>query len=272
MKNITVKILLSILLCVTVFGSQFHTSVNGKANTKVTFTKKSISAYVGAKKQIKLKNVKGKVKWKIKNKKIAAIVKKQGKYKNQVTIKAKKKGTTKLIATYKGKKYTVKITVKNKTNNKKNDTKDPVVQETTAPEIVTENTEKETMTYTLEEKLKLEVTNSPIMISDDMKIDVRISILTNEHLTTGYYFGKLEKFDGTEWKSVEVNNLGVIDGIGNIMPEMPFTFSIGLNNCQSYTNIMVDNLEAGHYRYSHLMKEGNAMAWISGEFDICNAD
>lgn len=79
---------------------------------RIALSKKKLTLRVGQKSTIKLNGAKkSKVKWKSKNKKIATVSK--GK------IKAKKAGTTKIIATYKKKQYVCKVTVKPKKSQEK---------------------------------------------------------------------------------------------------------------------------------------------------------
>lgn len=116
MKGI-LKRIVAILLAITLTAAYMPstmTFVQAKSH-KVKLSKKKVTITVGKKKTIKLKNVKKKVKWKvIKGKKLVSI-KKKGKYKNKITIKAKKAGTVKIRAYYKKKKYTVKVKIKKKT-------------------------------------------------------------------------------------------------------------------------------------------------------------
>ena len=67
--------------------------------------------YVGDTYKIKLKNASSKVKWKTSKKSVVSISKKKGK---SIILKAKKVGMTTITATYKGKKYKCKVTVKKK--------------------------------------------------------------------------------------------------------------------------------------------------------------
>ena len=77
--------------------------------------KKNVTLSVGKKAVVKLKNANMKVKWRVKNKKIAKVVNKKGKYDNSITIKGIKNGRTTLIAKCKKKSYKIKIIVKKKT-------------------------------------------------------------------------------------------------------------------------------------------------------------
>lgn len=81
-----------------------------KAKPKLSATKKTM--YVGNTYKIKLKNASSKVKWKTSKKSVVSISKKKGK---TITLKAKKPGKATITATYKGKKYKCKVTVKKKT-------------------------------------------------------------------------------------------------------------------------------------------------------------
>lgn len=243
---------------------------------KVKLNQTKIVLNVGNKKQVVLRNVKGKVIWKVKNSKIIRIAKKQGKYKNKVIIKAKNKGSTKIIATYKKKKYVVKVKVDSRKKGKEKTTVVPkyteqstsVIPETTKGQEETTSEEQTSgKEVDLKEKLKLEVTNSPVKLGDDMQIDVKISSLTEGIFRTGYEFGKLEILNGDEWKTVEIKEWYAITGLGNIQKDHPFIFSIGVNTEKEKSNVYIDNLVAGHYRYSHLAEMGSNV-YLSDEFDI----
>ena len=113
MKKLQSRIL-AIVLVIAVAGAYMPISEvpTYAATKKVKLSKKKVRIKVGKKKTIKLKNVKKKVKWKVvKGKKVVSI-KKKGKLKNKIVIKAKKAGKAVIKATYKKKKYKVKVTVK----------------------------------------------------------------------------------------------------------------------------------------------------------------
>lgn len=243
---------------------------------KVKFNKTKIVLTVGNKKQLVLRNVKGKVTWKVKNSKIIRIAKKQGKYKNKVTIKAKNKGSTKIIATYKKKKYVVKVKVDSRKKGKEKTTVVPkyTEQSTTVIPVTTKELEETTSEeqipdkeLDLKEELKLEVTNSPIKLGDDMNIDVKISSVKGNHFITGYTFGNLEILKEDGWHPVDIKDALALDGLGNISENNPFEFTIGLNVERGQCYIHIDNLVAGHYRYSHLA-EMSSDVYLSAEFDI----
>lgn len=83
------------------------------AKKKPSISQKKISLKVGQKKQLKLKNVKKakikKITWKSGNKKIATVSK-------SGLVKARKKGTTTIMATLDKKTYSCKVSVKKKTS------------------------------------------------------------------------------------------------------------------------------------------------------------
>ncbi len=101
------------------------TSVEAKAKPKLAV--KSRTMTVGQSYKLKLKNVssKAKVKWKTSKKSVVAITSKKG---NTVTLKAKKKGTAVVTATYKKKTYKCRITVKAKKKEPESD--NPVLNST----------------------------------------------------------------------------------------------------------------------------------------------
>ena len=98
--------LLVFVMLFSVFAST--STITASAKTKIKLSKTSITLTLGKSKTIKLngltKKQAKKVKWKSANKKIATVSK--GK------ITSKKVGTTKITATYKGKKYKCKVLVR----------------------------------------------------------------------------------------------------------------------------------------------------------------
>ena len=103
-KHITM--LLVFVMLFSVFAST--STITASAKTKIKLSKTSITLTLGKSKTIKLsgltKKQAKKVKWKSANKKIATVSK--GK------ITSKNVGTTKITATYKGKKYKCKVLVR----------------------------------------------------------------------------------------------------------------------------------------------------------------
>ena len=77
------------------------------AKAKVKLNKKKLVLTVGKKAKLKVKGTKKKVKWSSSKKKIATVTKKG-------VVKAKKKGTAKIVAKIGKKKYTCKVVVKAK--------------------------------------------------------------------------------------------------------------------------------------------------------------
>jgi len=110
-KNVFTKRCISLMLVIGVImgGMSSQTASAGK---KISISQKKMVLRVGQKKKLKIKNAKKKVIWSSKNKKIATVSKKG-------VVKAKKKGTVKIIAKVGKKKYSCKVTVKNKKSVKK---------------------------------------------------------------------------------------------------------------------------------------------------------
>ena len=108
MKGATKKSLCALLTAALLVSGAAAPGV-AEAKAKIKISKKKLTLTVGQKKKLKVKGTKKKVKWSSKNKKIATVTKKG-------VVKAKKKGTTKIIAKVGKKKYTCKVKVKAKQN------------------------------------------------------------------------------------------------------------------------------------------------------------
>ena len=90
-----------------VITSVFVPGQQTDAKAKVKLNKKKLVLTVGKKAKLKVKGTKKKVKWSSSKKKIATVTKKG-------VVKAKKKGTAKIVAKIGKKKYTCKVVVKAK--------------------------------------------------------------------------------------------------------------------------------------------------------------
>lgn len=99
-------IVLTLVLVVTMIPS---VQINVQAKNKMKLNKKKVTLYVGKKVKLKVKNknIKGKIKWKSTNKKVAVVTKKG-------RVKAKKQGKATIIAKVGKKKLKCKIIVKKK--------------------------------------------------------------------------------------------------------------------------------------------------------------
>ena len=96
-----------VLVGALVITSVFVPGQQTDAKAKVKLNKKKLVLTVGKKAKLKVKGTKKKVKWYSSKKKIATVTKKGG-------VKAKKKGTAKIVAKIGKKKYTCKVVVKAK--------------------------------------------------------------------------------------------------------------------------------------------------------------
>lgn len=102
---ISIFILVSSLFVLNVCVSFSTNSMQTVNAASIKLSTKKITLKIGDKKKLKLKNAKGKIKWKSSNKSVAKVSSKG-------VVTARKKGTAKIYATYEGKKYTCRITVK----------------------------------------------------------------------------------------------------------------------------------------------------------------
>ncbi len=165
MKKLQSRIL-AIVLVIAVAGAYMPISEvpTYAATKKVKLSKKKVSLKVGKKKTIKLKNVSKKVKWKVvKGKKVVSI-KKKGKLRNKIVIKAKKAGKAVIKATYKKKKYKVKVTVKNNKGEQqtsRNAQTSTTVAPTTANGVVVTTKVVESKTEITTETLTVAPTEAP---------------------------------------------------------------------------------------------------------------
>ena len=108
MKNKNkLKKLIICMLCVICTLVTF-TPVNTNAATKVTLSNTKITLKLGNTKVLKLKNAKGKVKWKTSNAKVVSIKKKDA---TSITLTPKKQGNVTITATNNKKTYTCKVNV-----------------------------------------------------------------------------------------------------------------------------------------------------------------
>lgn len=96
-----------VLVGALVITSVFVPGQQTDAKAKVKLNKKKLVLTVGKKAKLKVKGTKKKVKWSSSKKKIATVTKKG-------VVKAKKKGTAKIVAKIGKKKYTCKVVVKAK--------------------------------------------------------------------------------------------------------------------------------------------------------------
>lgn len=123
MKN-RMRTAVAVLAAIALLFSGIYVPGQTQAAAKPKLNKKKVTLKVGKTVKLKLKHAK-KVKWSSNNKKVATVNKK-GK------VKAKKAGKAKIVAKYKGKKYTCKVTVKKK-GGKDSDSDDPSATATANP-------------------------------------------------------------------------------------------------------------------------------------------
>ena len=118
-----------------VITSVFVPGQQTDAKAKVKLNKKKLVLTVGKKAKLKVKGTKKKVKWSSSKKKIATVTKKG-------VVKAKKKGTAKIVAKIGKKKYTCKVVVKAKKKAKVTSKPKAVAKVTAKPKAVAKVTAK----------------------------------------------------------------------------------------------------------------------------------
>lgn len=144
------KIISMILTLVIVFTSIPMMGYSLQAKTKVpALSSKKVVIKKGKTKTVKLKNATKKVQWKaVSGRKNVKIVKKSGKYKNKIKLKARRKGSAVLVAVHGKKIYILNVIVKEKGVVVPEPTTKPNEEPTTKPEPTTENQEPEYATIT----------------------------------------------------------------------------------------------------------------------------
>lgn len=183
------------LICCILLG------MGRQADAKVTsLNKKNVTVTEGEKKKIKLKGATGKVKWTIKNKKVAKI-KKLGK--NQVVITGIKQGKISVTAMNKNKKYRCMVKVKG------------TAVENKKPEAVSPDSQIPVVT----------VTPGAVgfVITDVAATADRMSIQGKWYngLDKDVYFGEnftLEYFNGEDWVQVRSDSMAYALVLMNVPP------------------------------------------------------
>lgn len=240
---------------------------------------------VGKTYKIKLKNPSKKVKWKVANKKIVKIVKKYRKKNNTIKIKGLKAGKTKITARVGKKKYTVKVTVKNRKFTGK---QPPTTEVTTTPEITITTPETTVVETTTEEpssnievttpeetttvepgKLVAELEDDTLASNQDPVINFYMYAPTDLVVGISYNPYKLEVLQNDQWIELQQSDTftGIV-GIAGVSWENPLSVCIPLTS-------VYGNLGIGHYRYTHSVSghhmntsEQDYPNHISVEFDV----
>ncbi len=259
------------VICISMLSCLLCLSFVSAKTKSVKFNLVSVKLEKNDKKTIVLKNVKKKVKWKIKDGKVIKIEQKKGKYKNKIIIVGKRTGKTTLVAIVGKKKYKLKIQVinKNKRTNKK-ETRAPVSQTTAKTETTTglqpETKNEEVTTNTIVGKVECDV------IYRDGKINVSITNKSDTTIGTGYTDFRLLKKEEDQW----IN--GIPDGMTYMLEEMfmyvengkQLQFSIPFYKENSHRELVqVENpLVKGHYKYVHYFQGKNGKESVECEFDV----
>ena len=147
MKKRKVVKLLAWLIALSMMAGSALSPISASAAKKPKLSKKSATLTVGKSIKLKLKNAKKKVKWSSSNKKVASVNAKG-------VVKALKGGSAKIIAKTAGKKYTCKITVKEKKNKDADSEEDEEEEDEEDSEEEDESTEEPSATKKTESTKK----------------------------------------------------------------------------------------------------------------------
>ena len=249
-NNILKKIIVNTsLFLMVVFVSNTIIVFGG---TKPYLSKTNLSMRVGVTKTISLKKTKKKVKWSIKNKSILSVKVVKSKYMNKIKVKGLKKGKTTVTAKYKGKKYSVKITVLDK----KTKMKTPSGVKDSIDTATSEDTGNVFMSTKLLTPNHLEVS-----FVNNTNCDIRIY----------KYDCHVEKFDDNKW--VNITNNTITDYESHTIGKNScyvYTVAIGEINSINWVGLRFDReLTNGLYRLVHRYYiDENVYKESSSEFNI----
>ena len=188
-----------------VITSVFVPGQQTDAKAKVKLNKKKLVLTVGKKAKLKVKGTKKKVKWSSSKKKIATVTKKG-------VVKAKKKGSAKIVAKIGKKKYTCKVVVKAK--KKANDTSKPkaVAKVTAKPKATAKVTAKP---GTIPSK-NPQVSDNPSQTTQPSEEGdpTTAKIILNDNVATTWnaYHRPLKDVTVTEGATIRIGYTDIFDG------------------------------------------------------------
>ncbi|MBE5958235.1 MAG: hypothetical protein E7254_05145 [Lachnospiraceae bacterium] len=275
------KIISTLLICSLAASSLFITPADAakKDASKVSFSNKVISLNVGARKTIKLKGVNKKIKWKIKNTKIAKIVAKKGKFKNKITIEGLKKGSTKITAKYKSQKYTAKIKVLTAFKDEKEAT---TTKSGTSPNAAgtNGNTNITETTANVKDPLTMSVSGK-VNKDDNGDYVLALNYTISENGGDGSYVFtpglgiKLEKKVDNNWVDLPIRygyfNQTLVYLSRSYSNTLPIYSGEAYEGIAHYPEaIAIPTIESGTYRFSQTVSDwqNNLSVTVSSEFTI----
>ncbi len=188
-----------------VITSVFVPGQQTDAKAKVKLNKKKLVLTVGKKAKLKVKGTKKKVKWSSSKKKIATVTKKG-------VVKAKKKGTAKIVAKIGKKKYTCKVVVKAKKKAKVTSKPKAVAKVTAKPKATAKVTANP---GTLPSK-NPQVSDNPSQITQPSEEGdpTTAKIILNDNVATTWnaYHRPLKDVTVTEAATIRIGYTDIFDG------------------------------------------------------------
>ena len=188
-----------------VITSVFVPGQQTDAKAKVKLNKKKLVLTVGKKAKLKVKGTKKKVKWSSSKKKIATVTKKG-------VVKAKKKGTAKIVAKIGKKKYTCKVVVKAKKKAKVTSKPKAVAKVTAKPKATAKVTAKP---GTLPSK-NPQVSDNPSQTTQPSEEGdpTTAKIILNDNVATTWnaYHRPLKDVTVTEAATIRIGYTDIFDG------------------------------------------------------------
>ena len=188
-----------------VITSVFVPGQQTDAKAKVKLNKKKLVLTVGKKAKLKVKGTKKKVKWSSSKKKIATVTKKG-------VVKAKKKGTAKIVAKIGKKKYTCKVVVKAKKKAKVTSKPKAVAKVTAKPKATAKVTAKP---GTITSK-NPQVSDNPSQTTQPSEEGdpTTAKIILNDNVATTWnaYHRPLKDVTVTEGATIRIGYTDIFDG------------------------------------------------------------
>ncbi len=175
------------------------------AKAKVKLNKKKLVLTVGKKAKLKVKGTKKKVKWSSSKKKIATVTKKG-------VVKAKKKGTAKIVAKIGKKKYTCKVVVKAKKKAKVTSKPKAVAKVTAKPKATAKVTAKPGTIPTKNPQVSDNPSQTTQPSEEGDPTTAKIILNDNVATTWNAYHRPLKDVTVTEAATIRIGYTDIFDG------------------------------------------------------------
>ena len=175
------------------------------AKAKVKLNKKKLVLTVGKKAKLKVKGTKKKVKWSSSKKKIATVTKKG-------VVKAKKKGTAKIVAKIGKKKYTCKVVVKAKKKAKVTSKPKAVAKVTAKPKATAKVTAKPGTIPTKNPQVSDNPSQTTQPSEEGDPTTAKIILNDNVATTWNAYHRSLKDVTVTEAATIRIGYTDIFDG------------------------------------------------------------